>query len=303
MNTGKHGAVTAWEYAHKLQDQFGTSDSSLTADVCNVLAVNLLGALPTNQRSILGHYPIIVLPTRQVNACCIAGEFDGAVIALDYGLMSFLNVLNKAVLCRFNRFGMETTLQLDDAASKVQAAMDHFFGASADAPRWPVSPKRMLIAFALSNVQVAFVVGHELAHVLLGHLGEQSQVQIVKSKALSEPVLSFQNFHDLEFAADREAAVMVTDHFKKIYDPFFGANEPSYSQAGVDIFFTYLELIEFIFFDGATSETHPPGSLRRMKLREAVWNRLPEPSRELADVFATIVQLFRPLLKHTGAKS
>jgi len=297
MDRDAKSGLTPWEFAFELQKRYGVSDSSMTTDVCDVLAVNILGALPHNQRSILEQYPIIVLPTREVNAMCIAGPSEGAVIAIDYGLMSFLNVLNKTVLCRFNRYGMEPTLGLSEAANKIQEAMDHFFGAYGDAPRWPVSPKRMLIASALSNVQVAFVVGHELGHVISGHLGKKAVAPVVESKAFSEPVYSFEKLYDQEFAADRESAKLVLNHFAKVYDPLFGPNEPSYSQAGVDIFFTYLDMIESVLNLENVSKTHPPCNQRRAKLREAMWENIPEPSRQLAETFESIIGAIRPLLR------
>ena len=284
-----HSGLTPWEFAEQLRKVHGMGDSDVAAEVLDILAVNILGSLPPNHRSVLDRFPVIVLPTRQPNAMCIAVPGGGAVIAVDYGLMSFLNVLNKAVLCRLNRFGMEPTMSQPEAINAVQKAMDHFFGAKEELPRWPVSPKRMLVASALSNVQVSFVVGHEIGHVLLGHLDDRTRAPVMESKDIGAEVHSFSDLHSMEFAADLDSARRTMSHFSKVYDPLFGANEPSYSQAGVDIFFSYLELLDSRMGLSGESSTHPPSKVRREELRKAMWSTLPEPSRELADCFDTII--------------
>ena len=116
MGPSEAAGLTAWEFAHKPQEQhLSAQERYVAADVCDVLAVNLLGALPPNQRGLLEHFPVIVLPTRRPNALCIAAPSGGAVIGIDYGLLSFLNVLNKILLCRLNIFGLEPSLDAEAA--------------------------------------------------------------------------------------------------------------------------------------------------------------------------------------------
>ena len=81
MNDENLSALTPWEFAYHLQERlferFGESPEFST-DVCDVLAINLLGALPTGQREVLDRFPVIVLPTRRVNAMCIGAPGGGA---------------------------------------------------------------------------------------------------------------------------------------------------------------------------------------------------------------------------------
>jgi hypothetical protein len=83
------------------------------------------------------------------------------VIAIDCGLVSLLTALNKLVLCRLSAFGFEPTLDLNSAAKMAQQAIESFLGTDSPTPRWAVSPKRMLVASALGNLQTTFAIRHE----------------------------------------------------------------------------------------------------------------------------------------------
>ena len=98
----------------------------IVMDFCDLLAANLLGSLPPNQRQVLERVPIIVLPTKDPNAMVIAIPGCGTVIAIDYGLMSLLATLNKLVLCRLNVFGLEPTMELNQASRIAKNAVEHF---------------------------------------------------------------------------------------------------------------------------------------------------------------------------------
>jgi hypothetical protein len=291
-------AMTPWEYAHYLQEEhFAGQQYNIASDVCDMLASTLLGSLPSNQRQILEQVPVIVLPTKDPNASAIAVPGGGSVIAVDYGLLSLLTALNKLVLCRLNIFGFEPSLDLSSAAKMAKQAIENFLlGSDKPVPRWAISPKKMLIASALGNLQAAFVIGHELGHILLNHLGPLSPSPTVKIEGGvvigSKIQVSFNDSHEMEFAADRHGATMVLDNFRKIYDPLFGPNEPAYNQAGVDILFSYFELIRLVSSQPSASHTHASPTLRRQRLRDFMWSKIPETSRELAAAAEIIVNSF-----------
>lgn len=121
--TGK--GMTPWEYAHQLQKQLIKGETpDVAADVCDLLLANLLAALSPDQRKLVEDTPVIVLPTRDPNAVCFSCPSGGSVVAMDYGLMSLYNVLNKIVLCRLNLFSFEPLLDLTSAAKIVHSIME-----------------------------------------------------------------------------------------------------------------------------------------------------------------------------------
>ena len=193
-------------------------------------------------------------------------------------------------MCRLNLFLFEPVLDLNSAATMAKNAVSHFLGKDGKYPRWAVSPKRVLVASALGNVQASFVVGHELGHIILGHLGNMPAKSTITYPNMDLEAYSFTEMQDAEVKADLFSASMVADHFSKIYDRLFGPNEPSYAQAGVHMLFSYFELVNFVAGVQPTSLTHPSPSQRRELLQEFMWEKVPDASRRLALASAEIVK-------------
>ena len=145
----------------------------------------------------------------------------------------------------------------------------------------------MLVASSLSNVQTAFIVGHELGHVLLGHMRESY------GKEAPAHLL-----HDMEYSADTRGTELVVTSFRNRYDPIFGASDTALGQAGVDIFFTYLVFMERVTTTPVDSHpsTHPSSEYRRAKLRERFWHELPENAKSLASTAEKIFDGFAQIL-------
>ncbi len=92
MNLSDAHGLTPWEFAHRLQEEhLSDKEQYVAADVCDVLALNLLAALPPNQRSLLEQFPVIVLPTHPF----IPDPYKVPVIPPDAA------TTNSAVLTRF----------------------------------------------------------------------------------------------------------------------------------------------------------------------------------------------------------
>lgn len=313
-NSSQYAHMSTWEYAHELQSKmFGDHLKDVDAGWCDVLAASILGSLPPDHRRLLDDVPIVVLPTKNPNAMIILAPNGGHVIAIDYGLISFLSTLNKIILCRLSLFGLEPTLTHQDAFKISKDTVNHFLGDGTSLHRWPIAPKKMLIASALGNIQMSFIIGHEIGHMILGHL-KKGQNDIVKwmsgGDEEADPfyethaykAFRFKDMPSQEFDADIRAAELVLTHFRKTYDPLFGDSEKAYAQAGIDILFSYFDYMRNVAGLPDDSPTHPPSIKRKEMIRDYLWHDIPEASRKIATAFETIVNSFQDMLKEEKDK-
>lgn len=269
-------SMSPFEYFEYIrQTMFKGADSQLAVDACDVLAANLLGALPDNQRAMLERIHVGVLPTRQPNAMVIQVPAGGEVIAIDYGMMSLLVALNKVLLCRLNSLGFHPTLELEDAAGKAASAVRSLHDNRSCFPRWPVSPRRMLLASILANVQIAFIVAHELGHVLLGHLRHRQHNEELGLEQVVSP-------RELESVADQRACELVLASSAKTHDPLLGGMDRVLAEAGIDVLFTYLEFVRDVLKLPKETPTHPSPDERKAALRRQSWGAMPEQAKALA---------------------
>jgi Zn-dependent protease with chaperone function len=138
----------------------------------------------------------------------------------------------------------------------------------------------MLIASALSNVQSAFVIGHELGHVLLGHLREY--------RVAGPP----EHPHEMEFAADLRGAELVLNGYGYSRG-VIADRDAELGQAGIDMFFTYMIFMEAVL--GRREDefsSHPSSKDRRQKLRDRYLRGLPESARQLAGAAEKLFEAF-----------
>ncbi len=278
------------EYLEHLQHEYYGKDlPPYAADVGDVLTANLIASLPPQHRQQLERIAIGVLPTKSVNAWVMPVPSGGEVIGFDFGTMSFMLAVNKILLSRVNLFGFEPTLDFEAAAQRAAATVKSFFGAE-DLPRFTIAPRRMLVASSLSNAQTAFIVGHELGHVLLGH------TRRYHDRGPAE------HPHDQEFAADARGAELVVSSFTQSHNPLFGAADTALGQSGPDIFFTYMVFMERVLKipSHVTSPTHPSSKERRAKLRDRFWDELPENAKALATAAEKTFDGFAELLQSDG---
>ena len=152
--------------------------SPLAFEVGDVLASGLHAALSEEQRGILRELQVAigVLPYYEFDAYTEkTPSGNGRIVCYSYGLMSFLLVLNKILLCRVTLpfQGFEPTIDPQAALGRVREAMNWFYRKTEPPPPFPrftLDTQRTLIASTLAQTQAVFIIGHELAHVVAGHL-------------------------------------------------------------------------------------------------------------------------------------
>ena len=289
MNQEHLRALSPYEYLDYLQkEEFGGRAPYFAADIGDVLTASLISSLPDNQREHLEEMGIVigVLPSTDINAWTVkVPSGEGAVIVFSFALMSFLLALNKVLLSRVIGFGLETTMDPGSAAQHALSILNARPGG--EMPRMQLSPRRLLMASALSNVQAAFVVGHELSHHILGHFQGTNLEERRPSKLQA-----------MEFEADRRGAELAFASYMRNSDALFGAGDTTLAQAGPDIFLTYLIFMFDIYNVQETGySSHPTPELRRAKLREHYWEDMPEQARALAQQAESIFGAFAAILE------
>ncbi len=276
------------EYLEYLQrKEYGGYLPAFAADVGDVLTASLIASLPQEHRAQLGQIAIGVLPTKSINAWVEPVPSGGEVIGFDFGTMSFLIALNKVLLSRITVLGFEPTMEYEVAARRARSIIKSFFGEE-EFPRWPVSPRRLLISSSLSNVQTAFIVGHELGHVLLGHLKEP-YFNEVRAAQLQE----------MEFRADERGGELALASFRRTHDPISGTADTTLAQAGVDIFMTYMIFMSRILGEpvGTHTSSHPSWEARRDKLRARYSQEMTKDAQLLSSMAEDIFEGFVDVLE------
>lgn len=121
----------------------------------------------------------------------------------------------------------------------------------------PIDFKASLLGGSLATKTEMFVVCHELAHHILGHLETSRRKSIlVRNVQVEVPVSDWTQ----EFEADALGLKLLLNQIRDPYDL-------SMTYAGIDFFFQIMILLEdFTQFQG--SDTHPPASLRLKKIRD-----------------------------------
>lgn len=128
--------------------------------------------------------------------------------------------------------------------------------------------------YELLNSLELFVVGHEYGHIYCGHLQESN---LIKKNVRDNTVERISPDWEMEYEADLiglRLLINSLDH--RCLPPF--------SFLGPELFFTFLDLDErasTLFYEGeekrsSGSDTHPPTSERRNRIRKALKSALPK---------------------------
>jgi hypothetical protein len=117
---------------------------------------------------------------------------------------------------------------------------------------WPVGPREQRTAENYTTLAERFVIAHEVAHILRGHLiADASEVDVAQASALELDKRQFQQEHE----ADVLGALLTVDSTSK------EGIDPRAAVAGVYFFFLALQLVETV---GAihVDDSHRPAKER-----------------------------------------
>jgi hypothetical protein len=165
----------------------------------------------------------------------------------------------------------------------------------------PIDFNASLLGGTLATKTETFVVCHELAHHLLGHLETSRRKSIlVRDVQVEVPVSNWVQ----EFEADALGLRLLLE---QVRDP----HDLSMTYAGIDFFFQLMILLEeFTQFQG--SDTHPPSSVRLKKIRDYAVLHCPDEanrkilfkmSEELEFLLAEVWNTFMSWTEGSGRES
>lgn len=285
------GAGTPDEVAEEVlnalaSDKVGELDDPRTRDAVektlhHVFQTMHLMELPDLSSKVL----VSSLSSGAVNALVAKGTWDPVVhIFVDADLLVFVSSVAKiASQCLVGADGKSLVSKAETdralASRDVQATAADLFRSSAllgyvrASKPFVISPHLLNSWHMLNQTMVAFVLGHELAHVLLGHIDDEKAVATVSVPEVENAdVLIFSQ--EAELHADRDGALLAASSART------HQGHSLLDIASPYIFMRALHLLEtcksvFGREDGGLDSTHPPARLRAAFMREVLIGKLP----------------------------
>lgn len=270
----------------RASDKVGELDDPRTRDAVEktlerVFQVMQLMELPDLSSKVL----ISSLSSGAVNALVAKGTWDPVVhIFVDADLLVFVSSVAKiACQCLVGADGKSLISKAETdgvlASRDVQETAVDLFRAStllgyarASKP-FVISPHLLNSWHMLNQTMGAFVLGHELAHVLLGHIDDEKAAATVSLPEVENAdVLIFSQ--EAELHADRDGALLAASSAHAYQ------GHSLLDIASPYIFMRALHLLEtcksvFGREDGGLDSTHPPARLRAAFMREVLISKLP----------------------------
>ncbi len=218
------------------------------------------------------------LNTGDVNAISIHVPKGGYIIALDSGVFGFLNLLSKALVQMFpvdlkELFSPGEQNQIDTNTELEKEGLNHFLdllvaylitGYPEAAKPYILPRPYMELASKIRDAAELFVVGHEYAHIALGHLdnSEKRRCKLKSGLDVEKAIVD----KEKEFKADALGVL-----YTLTSTPIRYHSDYILIYSGIDLFFSVFEVIEKALSIGATS-SHPSASERRKRIRESLEN-------------------------------
>jgi len=202
----------------------------------------------------------------EVNAQAIKAGNGGWLILLNIGLFTFLYKVARALATRFvavdkngERPYGDASIAFEETCRLVAEVFTWYAGAGIPfGSDFPIHPAQLTIANLLATYAEQFVICHELAHHVMGHVTGGTEKNILIANV---PVQTSNWNWEQEFEADEGGL-----RFLLWKGDVLGGNDTVMRYTGADFFLQVMSLYEELTnFPG--SETHPPSVERLNRLR------------------------------------
>jgi hypothetical protein len=243
------------------------------------------------------------LSTGAVNALVAKSSWDPFIhIFVDADLLVFCASMSKILIQCLNDGAGRLQTSDEMAAAMASPLLQHatkdlfraatFLGSVRASKPFLIPPHYLTAQYLLSQTMGAFVLGHEIAHVVHGHIGnEDSASEVSVADVPGAGVLMFSQ--EAEIEADVLGTVLAS---------FTARAQQGHSI--VDIVSPYLFMRALRVLEackslvgntaGGLDSTHPPASQRVMYIREVLSTRIPV-GKELAAVITLADECFEVL--------
>jgi len=213
------------------------------------------------------YFYVGVLDLSEANAKAIPAPNGGWLIVVNWGLPVFLYEVARAISTRFkfqdstgNRPFGESLLEFDGTCRYIAEIFAWYRGVGRPAAfDFPVHPSQVLAAGKLATSAEEFVVCHEMAHFMTGHVETPFNGRRYMANLPSDvPSSSWEQ----ELEADRVGLRILWGRD----DPALRSEQVD-AYAGADFFLQVMSLFEELA-EIPPAETHPPSLLRLKRLRD-----------------------------------
>ncbi len=265
----------------------------------------------TQQKRDLGSMPVYgSLPIGQLNAMAIrVPKSSEHLILFQHGVFGFVNLMTKAVAASFwlkrtspdgelSKFGrkirhFERSWAKDDAPLRRFGEFLHAYLGLGDATLavpYLIQAPFHLPALILRESFELFLFGHELGHILAGHLSKSHEVQHMLGKIEVESLEP--SDWDMEFEADAIGMDLAIQAMLNIGCDF------GISYCGIDMAFSAMEIVDLASSTLAhgepksapSSKSHPRHAERRELLREHLRRRIGKKAAKKPIKFAETLE-------------
>lgn len=281
-----HAAATQYAAQHMNVDKEMTRDPLGWVDhqINTQIVTRLHKYLPTSHKEAITDIPVGTLYTSDPNAYAIRPLHSdcGPVIIIDWSLFIFLGQIIRPIMCLIQG------LPPDQRIVMVQRIWDcgEYFASNArrgrlewheyDATLWK-------IAGPLGIGSLLFVLGHEYAHVFLGHLNTND---------VSVSELGFAKYHkswEQEYSADLEGLRLAKECLQSLEEELLGSSVSRLPCASPIVAMSVIRLFEKFVGERHGRSSHPPTKERRWRLATALEPTLSRKASFVAEWFEHIV--------------
>lgn len=240
-----------------------SSDMRSETDLVRKLSARLIGALPDKERSRLARIPVGTLPTSSFNGRVLRIPSGENIVVINAGLPATLFEIAQNFVGSRSFPGSPPEIPFEKATMNI--FLHAFYQAAGRVLTVPERsyvdfPDRRFTVGALWTNGLFFVLGHEYAHILKGHLRESSSRQYTPEDGAA-PLLDYNRSHQQEFEAD-ELGLRSVVRFAKSDE---GGSWAGVGILGAELVLQALVMVESLGVRPSVS-SHPSASLRLERL-------------------------------------
>ncbi len=241
------------------------------------------------------------IPTGQINASVMKSQRikNGAIIFMNSGLMQLISQTTKIMMHRLllgkkendgRPYFDETELEEKQITNLLAKIFEAYlkYNDITKAPQYEqLGGVKTLLAGSVIGGAEKFIIGHEYAHGVLGHLENPKNMRAMSVKGKEVQIVD-ESFKNEEYEADSVGLTILFKTLSNTNDREITFFEQSGASIGPFLFFSLAELDFQIQKDVLNTKfdesTHPPNSLRAKKLRKNIEERTNKEYLKFADV-------------------